>query len=237
MNASLHQAGPGSDAVQPPPGSLPLGPADAEEHTPASRLLLVDDDRLIVATLSDGLRRAGYDVVSASNVSDAIKLVESPTAHIDLAILDVRIPGRDGIELAKYLRNHTSVPFMFLSAYGDVELVKRALEYGGLGYLVKPTDVPQLVPSIEAALQRAREIDDLRKTEQRLSNALLIEQRTRTAVGMLMERHGMTRQEAFEALRNQARAQRRKIGDLAEELIEAAERLNALAPRHDRKRE
>lgn len=108
------------------------------------------------ATLSSGLRKAGYDVITASNGHDAIKLIEAGDKAIDLAILDVRMSGIDGITLARHLREHTHLPFMFLSAYGDVDLVKQALALGGLGYLVKPTDVPQIVPSIEAALARSR---------------------------------------------------------------------------------
>lgn len=191
----------------------------------AARLLLVDDDRLILATLGDGLRKAGYLVETAASGAEALDAVAS--AVFDLAILDVRMPGMDGIELSCMLRESTTVPFLFLSAYGDVDLVRRAAANGALGYLVKPSDVPQIVPAVEAALARAREIAELRATETRLNVALQIEQKTRTAVGLLMERHGLSRQQAFDALRNQARSQRRKIIDVAEEIIAAAELLNA----------
>jgi response regulator NasT len=198
---------------------------DAVESGRRPHLLLVDDDRLILATLASGLREAGYDVSTAVSGKDAI---EAATAgQFDLAILDVRMPGMDGIELARHLREGTTIPFLFLSAYGELDLVRRAADHGALGYLVKPADIPQIVPAIEAALVRAREIARLRSSEERLGTALAIEQKTRTAVGLLMERHGLNRQQAFEALRNQARSQRRKIAEVADEIIDAAEVLNA----------
>lgn len=89
--------------------------------------------------------------------------------------------------------------------------------------MLKPADVPQIVSSIEAALIRAHEIPSLREAQERLNTALVIEQKTRTAVGLLMERHGLTRQAAFEALRTQDRSQRRKIAEVAEGIIEATE--------------
>jgi response regulator NasT len=201
----------------------------AGEQRPAVRrphLLLVDDDRLILATLSEGLRQAGYEVSTASSGKDAIDAASR--IPFDLGILDVRMPGMDGVELARHLREGTHIPFIFLSAYGDLELVRRAADHGALGYLIKPVDVPQIVPAIESALVRAREIAALREAEERLTTALSIEQRTRTAVGVLIERHGMDRHAAFEALRHQARSQRRKIGEVADEIISAAERLNAV---------
>jgi len=192
------------------------------------RLLLVDDDRLILATLSDGLRDADYDVSVAASGKEAVEVIEASPP--DLAILDVRMPGMNGIELAMQLREHTQVPFVFLSAYGDLALVRQAADKGALGYLLKPLDIPQLIPTIEAALVRGREIARLRDSESRLNDALSAEQKTRIAVGVIMERQRLDRQMAFEALRRQARSQRRKIAEVAEEILSAAETLNAPRP-------
>jgi response regulator NasT len=223
MNAATIRA-PSRDEGRSPESSESVA---TERPAPLKRphILLVDDDRLILATLSEGLRKAGYEVTTASSAKDAIDAASH--FQFDLGILDVRMPGMDGVELAGHLREGTRIPFIFLSAYSDLDLVKRAADHGALGYLVKPVDLPQIIPTIEAALVRAREIAGLRDAEERLNTALSIEQRTRTAVGVLIERHGMDRQAAFEALRHQARSQRRKIGDVAEEIILAAERLNA----------
>jgi len=145
-------------------------------------------------------------------------------------LLDVRMPGMSGLEVAKQLAQTTTIPFLFLSAYGDAEIVKEAAEFGALGYLVKPVDISQVVAAIEAALARAREIHKLRETEMQLSHALSASRETSMAVGLLMERHRMDRNTAFEALRDHARSRRRKIADVAEELLKSAEALNAVIP-------
>jgi response regulator NasT len=132
----------------------------------------------------------------------------------------------DGVSFAAYLHEYTNIPFVFLSAYGELELVRNAVQQGALGYLLKPIDSAQLIPAIEAALVRGRDIARLRESESRLKTALATEQKTRTAVGVLMERQGLDQQSAFERLRRHARSQRRKITDVADEVISAAETLN-----------
>lgn len=201
----------------------------APDAGPKPRLLVADDDRLVLATLSEGLRQAGYEVVTAASGAEALEAAAG--GMFDLAILDVRMPGMDGLELARRLHDYTRIPFFFLSAYGDMNLVRQAVQHGALGYLIKPLDVPQIVPSIEAALMRAREIRQLRETEAQLNAALSVEQRTRMAVGLLMEREHLDRKAAFDLLRSQARSQRRKLAEVADELLAAAEKLNEFSPR------
>lgn len=187
----------------------------------AVTLLIADDDRLVLATLAEGLRRAGYNVLEAANGEEAIRLAcEQPP---DLAILDMRMPGRDGLDVAHWLREHTSVPFLFLSAYGDAAVVTAAVQSGALGYLVKPLDVQQILPSVDAAIIRGRELNALLEEEAQLSAALRLNRQTSMAVGILMARHNLNERDAFDQLRAQARAQRRRIGDLAAELVQAAE--------------
>jgi response regulator NasT len=197
-------------------------------ETRKTRLLIADDDRLVLATLADGLRAESYDVEVAASAAEALEAIAASAP--DLVVLDVRMPEVDGIELARQLRQHTKVPFLFLSGYSDRELVQRAAEFGALSYLVKPLDVPQLVPAIEAALARGREIGHLREAESNLTTALSIEQRTRMAVGVLMEREHLDRKAAFDALRQRARSQRRKIADVADEIVSALETLNGMRP-------
>jgi two-component system, response regulator PdtaR len=131
--------------------------------------LLADDDRLVLATLTEGLRRAGYTVLDAAGGDEAIRLACEHKP--DLAILDMRMPGRDGLAVARWLCEHTDCPFLFLSAYGDTEVVSAAVQAGALGYLVKPLDVQQILPSIEAALNRGRELRALLEEEAQLSAA------------------------------------------------------------------
>ena len=85
-------------------------------------------------------------------------------AEPDMALLDITMPGMTGLELAKHLKTHTTVPFMFLSAIGDSESSKEAAAYGAVGYLVKPVDAERLMPAFEAGLARADDIRQLRRT-------------------------------------------------------------------------
>lgn len=175
-----------------------------------TKILLADDDRVVLFTLGEGLREAGFDVVEAHDGLQALALCrgEAPA----LALLDIRMPGLDGLELARRLRAETSVPFLFLSAYGDEAFVKRAVEMGALGYLVKPLHAAAIVPSIRTALARAREISGLR-------DALTSNRTIATAVGMLMSTEGLDQPLAFEHLRRQARDQRRKLEALARDMV------------------
>ena len=192
----------------------------------SARILIVDDDRLVLATLGKGLRDAGYAV---SEASDSAAALEQIAAHRpDLAILDIRMPDMLGTRLAERLATDHAVPFMFLSAYGDPELIDRASEIGALGYLVQPLDVPQIIPSIEAALARARQIQTLKNTGEQLSHALESGRETSIAVGILMERTGLDRQQAFSALRAHARAERRRVEHIALELVEATEKASRI---------
>ena len=183
-------------------------------------LLLADDDRLVLATLAEGLRRAGYTVLDAAGGDEAIRL--ACEHKIDLAILDMRMPGRDGLAVARWLCEHTDCPFLFLSAYGDAEVVSAAVRAGALGYLVKPLDVQQILPSIEAALNRGRELRALLEEEAQLSAALRLGREVSVAVGILMAREGLDEQAAFERLRGEARSQRRRLSALAAELVRTA---------------
>jgi DNA-binding response OmpR family regulator len=116
-------------------------------------ILVCDDDRLVLATLSHGLKNAGFDVVEADNGDDAILLARE--RRPDLALLDMRMNGKTGLDVAAYLRDHVGTPFMFLSAFNDERIVRQAVEFGALAYLVKPLDVRQIVPAVRAALARA----------------------------------------------------------------------------------
>lgn len=191
---------------------------------PSRSILIVDDDRLILATLSQGLQQAGYVVFQASSGKEALQLAMMHTP--DLAILDVRMPHMSGIELAERLRQDFKIPFLFLSAYGDGDIVRQAAELGAVGYLVKPVDTPQIIPAIEAGLARAAEIQRLQRAETDLSVALSLGRDTNIAVGLLMEQRRLSRADAFELLRRHARAQQRKIHEVAGELIQASETLN-----------
>ena len=121
------------------------------------RLLVVDDDRLVLATLVHGLQHAGFDVIDADNGDDAILLARQhrPT----LALLDIRMDGMSGFDVASYLRDQLHIPFMFLSAFNDEATQAKIRELGALAYLVKPLDVAQIVPVVERAFAEARALE------------------------------------------------------------------------------
>ena len=188
------------------------------------RLLLADDDRLILSTLGQGLRDAGYEVLEATDGRAALHICE--TSQPDLAILDIRMPGMSGVEAAHLIRQKTATPFIFLSAYGDKEVVQLAVQEGALAYLVKPVDIPQIVPTIAAALARASELSELRQATDNLSTALETNRETSMSVGLIMERYRVDRDAAFNILRHYARSERLKINQLAINLLNAADTLS-----------
>jgi len=188
-------------------------------------ILLVDDDRLVLATLARGLAGAGYTVSTAESADEA-ETILACGKRPDLAILDVCMPGRTGLELAEQLRAYGYIPFMLLTAYSDHEIVEQAATSGALGYLVKPIDTPQLLPAIEAALARALELRSLRTTGQQLQNALDSDREVSIAIGITMVQYRLDRKAAFEMLRKAARSQRRKLAELAMDVISASETLN-----------
>lgn len=188
-------------------------------------LFLIDDDRLVLAILTQGLSLAGYQVSSAESVDEAEASLASGERP-DLVILDVSMPGRNGLELAERLHSFDYIPFILLTAFCDPEIVEQATTCGALGYLVKPVDIRRLVPAIEAALARATELQSLKKTGQQLQNALDRERDISIAIGITMVQYRLGRKEAFELLRKTARNQRRKLAELALDVINASEALN-----------
>jgi response regulator NasT len=188
---------------------------------PTRTLLLVDDDRLVLATLTRGLEAAGFVVVAAESVAEAEDLLAGGTRP-DLAIVDVMMPERSGLELAQRLQELDHIPFILLTATADAHVVEQATQDGALGYVVKPVDVPQLVPAIEAALARSSDLQDFRMTQGQLQAALDADRDINVAIGIVMVRQQLGRSAAFDQLRKTSRARRLKLSALASELIVAA---------------
>ena len=195
-------------------------------------LLLVDDDGLVLATMSRELRESGYDVLIADDGEKGLALA-ARTPPPDLAILDIRMPGISGIELAALLRKN-GIASIFLTAYDDRTYVEQAIAEGALGYLVKPIDVGRIIPTIETALHRSAELERLREKARRLGSALETGNSVNVAVGMLMEHYRLERNEAYELLRRKARSERRKVKEVADEVMAAWEEIDLLLPRPSR---
>lgn len=183
----------------------------------SKRLLLVDDDRLILATVGRSLCRRGYRVTMADNGSAALGIAAK--AAFDLAVVDIAMPGMSGIDLGRELRARYRLPCLFLSAHSDAELIAQAIQEGGNAYLVKPLSVTQLVPAIELAIARAKDTQAMIGTLANLECALAGSHVVSMAIGVLMAVRGLSEKAAFEALRAEARRQRIKIESYCTEVV------------------
>ena len=189
-----------------------------------AQILLADDDRVIRVTLAKNLRQYDFDVIEASNGKEAIQM--GCDHKPDLAILDFQMPDITGVEAAKQLLGKADVSCIFLSAYSDENFVEQAVKAGALGYLVKPIDVQHVLPTIESAMQRAQEIRTLKQTELQLHTALEQGRETSMAIGILMARHNISSDHAFEMLRTESRNQRKKVALIASELVRSIDNIN-----------
>lgn len=182
-------------------------------------LLLVDDDLHILEYLGSGLHQNGYRVSTAPSAEKAFNTVAA--APCDLAILDMRLPDLSGAEVAEFLFKRWDIPSLFISAFDDQATVDRAIQAGGLGFLVKPVMLSSLIPAVEAALARARDLKRVTEQSSHLERALAASRVVSVAIGITMAKQGMSQAEAFEHLRQMARRQRKKLEAVAEEIVMA----------------
>ncbi len=190
------------------------------------RILVVDDDRLVLATVSHGLSQAGYEVIDADNGDDAILLARQHKP--DLALLDIRMEGKSGFDVAAYLREYLHTPFMFLSAFADEDTVQQVRALGAVAYLVKPLDIGQIVPTVEAAFANiaSRGAAPPKPAEvPEPAPAQAPNDLVPMAVGVLMHRYSLQRGEAMRRLQKLASDEKRTLADQAERLVEAVELL------------
>lgn len=194
----------------------------------SSLILVVDDDRLVLATVVAGLKQAGFDVIEADNGDDAILLARRHKPK--LAILDMRMQGKSGMDVARYLAANTDTGFIFLSAFGDRDIIEDAMRLGALGYLVKPLDVKQIVPVVQAALLRLEQRPPAAAAPPPppLPPSAYAPRDQNVAIGILMERLRLDYTRALDVLRTQARAEGRHIDELAAHMVDAANRLNSV---------
>ena len=201
-------------------------------------ILVVDDDRLVLATLSHGLAQAGYDVIDADNGDDAILLAREHRP--DLALLDIRMQGKSGFDVAAYLREYCRMPFMFLSAFSDDKTAAQVKALGAVAYLVKPLDIGQILPVVEAAMTAARRgaarVEVGRPAATGFAEAVvdvtLGEDRPAStppevlmAVGVLMHRFSLSRAAALQRLHRQAEDDGRTLVTQAQRVLSAVESL------------
>ena len=187
------------------------------------RILVAEDETIIRLDLRGLLERAGYDVVAeARDGEEAVALAREHRP--ELAIMDVKMPKLDGIEAAKRILDEQPIPIVMLTAYGQDELVNRAVEAGVFGYLVKPFREQDLLPAIHTARARHEELVALREEAESLADALAARKAIERAKGLLMEKEGLSEEEAFGRLRKASQISGRPLKVVAEALIATFER-------------
>ncbi|MDE0805356.1 MAG: response regulator [Acidimicrobiales bacterium] len=185
----------------------------------ATRVVIAEDEAIIRLDLKETLEEEGYDVVGETGRGDeAVELVKD--LEPDLAILDVRMPGLDGLAAAREISTTKQSAVLILTAYSQRDLIEQARDAGALAYLVKPFQRSELIPAVEIALGRHREMRALHDQTQSLEDQLETRKLVDRAKGILMDEHGLAESDAFDWVQKQAMNSRVKAKDIAEQVIE-----------------
>lgn len=182
------------------------------------RVVVAEDEAIIRLDLVETLREEGYDVVAECGRGDeVVQLVEQHAP--DLVLLDIKMPGLDGLSAARAINEQSSVAIVMLTAFSQRELIDEASDAGAMSYLVKPYQRTDLVPALELARARRQErqalvakVDEL---ESRIEERKMIDR----AKGLLMDSYGMSEDDAFRFLQRSAMAGRRRMSDVADEVV------------------
>lgn len=182
------------------------------------RVVVAEDEAIIRLDLVETLQELGYDVVGA--VGDGQAAVElAERLRPDLVILDVAMPGLDGLSAAERIVSARVAPVLMLTAFSQRELVQRAAAAGAMGYLVKPYSAQDLLPAIEVALSRSQEAQALEQEVADLSERLETRKLVDRAKAMVMERDGVTEPEAFRLIQKAAMDARCSMREVAVSLL------------------
>jgi response regulator NasT len=205
------------------------------------RILVVDDDRLVLATVVHGLTHAGFEIIDADNGDDAILLARQHRP--ELALLDIRMDGLSGYDVAHYLREALQIPFMFLSAFSDEATLARIRALGALALLVKPLDIAQLVPAVASALETVRlrsaaPVDlaaavpapEVPASVEVAVDAAALPSVVAMAVGIVMHRFSLARAPALARLQHLAVQEGRGLEQTCAATVEALEQLALIQP-------
>jgi AmiR/NasT family two-component response regulator len=195
-------------------------PSDPELTRTARRVLVAEDDALIRLDLVECLSEEGYLVVGeAGDGEQAVELAER--LRPDIVIMDVKMPKMDGIDAASIIAERRIAPVVILTAFSQRELVERARDAGAMAYLVKPFGPRDLVPAVELAVSRFRELTALETEVAGLAERLETRKAVERAKGLLMARHGLTEPEAFRWIQRNAMDRRTTMKAVAQAVIES----------------
>ena len=195
-------------------------PSAEPAGTPPRRVLIAEDEALIRLDLAEMLRDEGYAVVGeAGDGQEAVDLAES--LRPDLVIMDVKMPRRDGIDAAAEIAAKRIAPVVLLTAFSQRDLVEKARDAGAMAYLVKPFSISDLMPAIEVAMSRFREIAALEREVADLGERLETRKLVERAKGLLQAKHAMTEPEAFTWMQRAAMDRRTSMKRVAEVVLES----------------
>ncbi|HUQ62504.1 MAG TPA: response regulator [Acidimicrobiales bacterium] len=183
------------------------------------RVVIAEDEAIIRLDLEETLQEEGYEVVGSTGRGDeAVTLVKD--LQPDLAILDIKMPGMDGIAAAREIASGRWAAVLILSAFSQRDLVEQASEAGAIGYLVKPFQKSDLVPAIEVAISRFAELRALEQEVHSLEDQLITRRVVDRAKGVLMDKHAMAESDAFSFIQDKAMRQRAKMRTVAEQVLD-----------------
>lgn len=186
---------------------------------PATRIVVAEDEAIIRMDLVELLAEEGYDVVADVGRGDlAVEAVR--THRPDAAIFDVKMPGLDGVEAVRVLAPERICPVIMLTAFSQREVIEQARDAGALAYLVKPFQRTDLVPAIELAIGRFEEVLAIAGERDELAGRLELRKLVDRAKGILMDRRGMTEQDAYGFLQRRAMEGRTTMADVSRAVID-----------------
>jgi two-component system, response regulator PdtaR len=185
----------------------------------AVRVVIAEDEAIVRLDLKEIMEEEGYEVVGETGRGDeAVELVR--THRPDLAILDVKMPGTDGLTAAREISADRLCAVLILTAFSQRDLIEQARDAGALAYLVKPFQRSELVPALEVAIGRFREIKALREQAASLEEQLETRKVVDRAKGRLMDDHGRSEQDAFTFIQRTAMAQRLTMRVVAQQILD-----------------
>ena len=183
------------------------------------RVVVAEDEAIIRLDLVETLREQGFDVVADTGRGDeAVRLVAEHRP--DVAILDIKMPGLDGIEAAQRIAPQRGTAVVILTAFSQRDLVEQAGAAGAMTYLIKPYRRDALVPAVELALARYREMEALEGQVGDLEDRLEVRKIVDRAKGCLIDDHDLSEQDAYTFIQRTAMSQRRTMRDVAGDVLE-----------------
>jgi AmiR/NasT family two-component response regulator len=184
----------------------------------STRVVIAEDEAIIRLDLKETLQEEGYEVVGETGRGDeAVQLVRELAP--DLAILDIKMPGLDGLAAAREITGDRQAAVLILTAFSQRDLIEQARDAGALAYLVKPFQRSELIPAVEVALGRFREMQALFDQNSTLEDQLETRKVVDRAKGLLMDDHAMTESDAFTWIQKTAMQDRRTMRAVAEQVI------------------